>query len=117
MCEEADAVGTSQCGRQQKVCAILPDDVLSDGSGGRPSAQVPDGLHELGVERQGHAIVLLSLQRQAAHFPAAKLSAKSHPANTIQLGTVYQSAPFPALSSIKLQNINTFFSSKLPIPD
>lgn len=85
---KTDAVGTSQCCGQQKVCAILPDDVLSDGGSGRASAQVPDGLHELGVERQGHAIVLLPLQRQAAHFPAAKLSAKSHPANTVQLGTV-----------------------------
>ena len=58
--------------------AVLPDDVFSDGTDSRPAAQVPDGLHELGVERQGHAIVVLSLQHQAAHFPAAKLSVKSH---------------------------------------
>lgn len=57
--------------------SIFPDDVVRDGAETGPPAQLPDGLEELGVQRQGKAIVLLSLQDQAVHLPAAKLPATS----------------------------------------
>lgn len=68
-------VFTSQCGREQEVCSVFPDDVVSDGAETGPPAQLPNGLQELGVQRQGEAIVLLSLQGQAVHLPAAELPA------------------------------------------
>lgn len=66
---------TSQCGREQEVRPVFPDDVVSDGAETGPPAQLPNGLQELGVQRQGEAIVLLSLQGEAVHLPAAKLPA------------------------------------------
>lgn len=66
---------TSQCGREQEVGPVFPDDVVSDGAETGPPAQLPNGLQELGVQRQGEAIVLLSLQGEAVHLPAAKLPA------------------------------------------
>lgn len=69
---------TSQCGRKQEVGSVFSDNVVSDGAETGPPAQLPNGLEELGVQRQGKAIVLLSLQGQAVHLPAAKLPAMSH---------------------------------------
>lgn len=57
--------------------SILSDNVVSDGAEAGPPAQLPNGLEELGVQRQRKAIVLLSLQGQAVHLPAAKLPAMS----------------------------------------
>lgn len=72
------ALFTSQCGREQEVGSVFSDNVVSDGAETGPPAQLPNGLEELGVQRQGKAIVLLSLQGQAVHLPAAKLPAMSH---------------------------------------
>lgn len=58
--------------------SVFSDNVVSDGAETRPPAQLPNGLEEVGVQRQGKAIVLLSLQGQAVHLPAAKLPAMSH---------------------------------------
>lgn len=58
--------------------SIFPDNVVSDGAKTGPPAQLPNGLEELWVQRQGKAIVLLSLQGQAVHLPSAKLPAMSH---------------------------------------
>lgn len=58
--------------------SVFPNNVVSDGVETGPPAQLPNGLEELRVQRQGKAIVLLSLQGQAIHLPAAKLPAKSH---------------------------------------
>lgn len=69
------AVLTSQCGREQEVRPVFPDDVVSDGAETGTPAQLPNGLQELGVQRQGEAIVLLSLQGEAVHLPAAELPA------------------------------------------
>lgn len=52
---------------------VFPDNVVSDGAETGPPAQLPNGLEELWVQRQGKAIVLLPLQGQAVHLPAAKL--------------------------------------------
>lgn len=57
---------------------VFPDNVVCDGADTGPPAQLPNGLEELRVQRQGKAIVLLSLQGQAVHLPAAKLPAMSH---------------------------------------
>lgn len=57
--------------------SVFPDNVVSDGAETGPSAQLPNGLEELGVQWQGKAIVLLSLQGQAVHLPAAKFPAIS----------------------------------------
>lgn len=56
---------------------VFSDNVVSDGAETGPPAQLPNGLEELGVQRQGKAIVLPSLQGQAVHLPAAKLPAMS----------------------------------------
>lgn len=58
--------------------SVFPDNVVSNGVETRPPAQLPNGLEEIGVQRQRKAIVLLSLQGQAVHLPAAKLPAMSH---------------------------------------
>lgn len=58
--------------------SVFSDNVVSDGDETGPPAQLPNGLEELGVQRQGKAIVLLPLQGQAVHLPAAKLPAMSH---------------------------------------
>lgn len=55
--------------------SVFPDDVVSDGAETGPPAQLPNGVQELWVQRQGKAIVLLSLQGQAVHLPSAKLPA------------------------------------------
>lgn len=55
--------------------SIFPDDVVSDGAETGPPAQLPNDLQELRVQWQRKAIVLLSLQGQAVHLPAAKLPA------------------------------------------
>lgn len=57
---------------------VFPDNVVCDGAKTGPPAQLPNGLEELGIQRQGKAIVLLSLQGQAVHLPSAKLPAISH---------------------------------------
>lgn len=69
---------TSQCGREQEMSPVFPDNVVSDGAQTGPPAQLPNGLQELWVQRQGKAIVLLSLQGQAVHLPAAKLPETPH---------------------------------------
>lgn len=58
--------------------SVFPDNVVSDGAKTGPPAQMPNGLEELRVQRQGKAIVFLSLQGQTVHLPAAKLPAMSH---------------------------------------
>ncbi len=58
--------------------SVFSDNVVSDGDQTGPPAQLPNGLEELGVQRQGKAIVLLPLQGQAVHLPAAELPAMSH---------------------------------------
>lgn len=63
--------------------SILSDNVVSDGAEAGPPAQLPNGLEELGVQRQRKAIVLLSLQGQAVHLPAAKLPAMSQKKRTL----------------------------------
>lgn len=72
---QSRAALTSQRGREQEVRSVFPDDVVRDGAETGPPAQLPNGLQEVGVQRQGEAIVLLSLQGQAVHLPAAKLPA------------------------------------------
>lgn len=72
------ALFTSQSRREQEVGSVFPDNVVCDGAKTGPPAQLPNGLQELGVQRQGKAIVLLSLQGQAVHLPTAKLPAMSH---------------------------------------
>lgn len=57
---------------------VFPNNVVGNGGETGPPAQLPNGLEKLRVQRQGIAIVLLSLQGQAVHLPAAKLPAKSH---------------------------------------
>lgn len=66
---------TSQCSGEQEVGAIFSDDVVSDGTETGSPAQLPNGLQELWVQRQGKAIVLWSLQGQTVHLPSAKLPA------------------------------------------
>lgn len=55
--------------------SVFPYNVVSDGAKTGPPAQLPNGLEEVWVQRQGKAIVLLSLQGQAVHLPTAKLPA------------------------------------------
>lgn len=69
---------TSQCSRKQEVGPVFPNNVVSNGTETGPPAQLPNGLEELRVQWQGKAIVLLSLQGQAVHLPAAKLPAMLH---------------------------------------
>lgn len=72
------ALFTSQSCREQEVSSVFSDNVVSDGAKTGPPAQLPNGLEELRVQRQGKAIVLLSLQGQAVHLPASKLPAMSN---------------------------------------
>ncbi len=58
--------------------SVFSNNVVCDGAETGPPAQLPNGLEELGIQWQGKAIVLLSLQGQAVHLPAAKLPAMSH---------------------------------------
>lgn len=62
--------------------SVFPDDAVGDGVETWPPAQLPDGLEEVGVQRQGKAIVLLSLQGQAVHLPAAELPETSQNTET-----------------------------------
>lgn len=72
---------------------VFPDDVVSDGAETGPPAQLPDGLQELGVQRQGEAIVLLSLQGEAVHLPAAKLPATQATRTRTSVGGQAVSSP------------------------
>lgn len=58
--------------------SIFPDNVVNDGTLTGPSAQLPNSLEELGVQRYGKAIVFLSLQGQTVHLPTSKLPAAKH---------------------------------------
>lgn len=87
------AVLTSQCGREQEVRPVFPDDVVSDGAETGPPAQLPNGLQELGVQRQGEAIVLLSLQGEAVHLPAAELPATQATRTRTSVGGQAASSP------------------------
>lgn len=66
---------TSKCSREQEMSSVFSDNVVSDGTETWPPAQLPNGLQELRVQRQRKAMVLLSLQGQAVHLPAAELPA------------------------------------------
>lgn len=57
------------------MSSVFSDNVVSDGTETWPPAQLPNGLQELRVQRQRKAMVLLSLQGQAVHLPAAELPA------------------------------------------